>query len=297
MARPRPIFKSRTYLVTRRCTQRQFLLRPEKAITEGFKYALGYAAKCHGILIYAAIVMSNHYHLVVRDRNGSLPHFVQQLNSATGHTFNVLRCRRENFWSTRRSRSTYLVAIEDILRKVVYTLVNPVEAGLVDRAVNWPGLTSFHWLDGRTVTAARPNYYFDEDGDMPERVSFTLAVPPEFDGDLAAWSALIERRVEAEEARLAEERRNKKVGIRGRKAVLADSFKRCGTEEEELGDLQPLVAAADSRRMKEALRELKSFYRRYRRALEKLRAGAWDTVFPAGTFLLVDRYNVRVAPP
>lgn len=296
MAKPRPILGARTYLVTRRCAQREFLLRPEAAITEGFKFMLGEAARTHGILVYAAVVMSNHYHLVVRDTRGTLPAFVHQLNSTTGHAFNAKRGRRENFWSSRPTKPTYLVELEDIVRKVVYTLVNPVQAGLVERAHLWPGLTSYAWLDGRTLLAKRPHYYFDSNGEVPERVSYALSVPPEFSGDARAWGDLIRRRVAEEEARIAAERRARRLGFRGRKAVRADSIHRRGTEEEEIRERQPLIAARREGVMKAAIAALKEFRDSYAAAVEKLRSGRRHVVFPAGTFMLVHRYNVTVAP-
>ncbi len=47
-------------MVVRRVSQRQFLLRPDKASKGVFLYALGYFAKKHGIRITGYIVMSNH---------------------------------------------------------------------------------------------------------------------------------------------------------------------------------------------------------------------------------------------
>lgn len=296
MPRPRPILKSRSYHVGRRCSQRQFLLRPEPEITEGFKFMLGEAARRYGILIYALVVMSNHYHLVAHDPRGNICEFEQYLNSMTGHAFNVRRARRENFWAPRRSKPTYLVELEDIIRMVVYTLVNPVEAGLVERANLWPGLTSYAWLDGRTVTAERPRFYFDPDGDVPKTVSFTLSVPPEFDGDAEAWKELIHRRVAEEEATIQKRRRAEGLRFLGRKAVLKASVHRRGTVAEELGERMPLVAAQAEGVFKRAMKELKHFYLRYQAALARFRSGLRDTIFPEGTWMLARRYGVNVAP-
>lgn len=256
---------------------------------------LALAAHRYQIRIYAAVVMSNHYHLVVRDTLGVLPAFTQQLNSMTGHVFNVVRARRENFWSSRHSKSTYLVGLEDIIGEVVYTLVNPVKAGLVERANLWPGLTSYAWLDGRTVKAARPHAYFDRDGEVPEALSLTLSVPPEFDGDAGAWRDLIWRRVAEEEQRIAAKRAKVGLRFRGRKAVLCDSVHRRGTEKEELGELQPLIAARGEV-LEKAIAELKEFYESYQRAVGRMRERARNVVFPAGTWMLARRYNVNVAP-
>jgi hypothetical protein len=45
MTAPRQVLAGATYLVTRRCTQRQFLLRPSKASDQVLAYALAVAAR------------------------------------------------------------------------------------------------------------------------------------------------------------------------------------------------------------------------------------------------------------
>jgi len=61
MSRPRQIVPGATVFVTRRCTQRQFLLKPSRLVNQVFLYCLAYAAARHGILVHAFIVMSNHF--------------------------------------------------------------------------------------------------------------------------------------------------------------------------------------------------------------------------------------------
>ena len=79
--RPRQILPGATYLVTRRCTQRQFLLTPTtRQHVQAFAYCLAYAAIKTGVYIHAVIVMGNHYHIVVTDPHGVLPVFAELLN-------------------------------------------------------------------------------------------------------------------------------------------------------------------------------------------------------------------------
>ena len=44
MTAPRQVTPGSIYLVTRRCTQRQFLLKPSRAVNEVFLYILALAA-------------------------------------------------------------------------------------------------------------------------------------------------------------------------------------------------------------------------------------------------------------
>ena len=50
-----------TYLVTRRCTERRFLLRPGPQTDAIFLYVLAVAAKRFGIKVHAFCVLSNQY--------------------------------------------------------------------------------------------------------------------------------------------------------------------------------------------------------------------------------------------
>jgi REP element-mobilizing transposase RayT len=59
MTAPRQILAGRSYLVTRRCAQRQFLLRPSKVTNETVGYVLAVAAARFGVAIHAFCVLSN----------------------------------------------------------------------------------------------------------------------------------------------------------------------------------------------------------------------------------------------
>jgi hypothetical protein len=45
MSAPRPVFPGRYLFITRRCTQREFLLRPDEETNNAFVYALAEATR------------------------------------------------------------------------------------------------------------------------------------------------------------------------------------------------------------------------------------------------------------
>jgi len=61
MTLPRVLKPGTTYLVTRRCLERRFRLRPEQAVNDLLDYLVGYAALQSGVEVVAAVVLSNHY--------------------------------------------------------------------------------------------------------------------------------------------------------------------------------------------------------------------------------------------
>jgi hypothetical protein len=61
MTLPREIVPGRFYMVTRRCTQRQFLLRPDPETNNAFIYCLAVAAQRCEIDVLLPCALSNHH--------------------------------------------------------------------------------------------------------------------------------------------------------------------------------------------------------------------------------------------
>jgi hypothetical protein len=68
------------YLITRRCTQRQFLLRPDGPTNNAFLYCQIDAALRCDIDVLLPCAMSNHYHVVIYDRAGRYPEFIEHFH-------------------------------------------------------------------------------------------------------------------------------------------------------------------------------------------------------------------------
>jgi len=74
---PRRIVPGRVYMITRRCTQRQFLLRPDRETTNASIYCLALAAQRTAMHVPAFLAHSNHHHTVVVDTRGRMPEFLE----------------------------------------------------------------------------------------------------------------------------------------------------------------------------------------------------------------------------
>jgi REP element-mobilizing transposase RayT len=80
MTLPRQVVAGRTYLISRRCTQRQFLLRPDAMAEQIYLYCLAEASQRYDITLHGFIGMSNHQHLLVRDNHANFPDFLAHLH-------------------------------------------------------------------------------------------------------------------------------------------------------------------------------------------------------------------------
>ena len=274
-----------TYLVTRRTAQRQFLLRPSALTDATVGYILAVAAARYGILVHAVVVLSNHLHLVLTDPTAQLPSFCQYLDSFVARAMNAGLGRWESFWAPGSFSAVALTGPEDIVEKTAYALANPVAAGLVARGREWPGL----WSPPETFgcwwrTFERPDHFFSKEGQMPERASLELSVPPGFRAE--DFNALVSARLaelEKEAARALEAAGRRFLGVRRVRAQKHTDFPRPGEPRRKLN---PRVAARDKWKRVEALLRLRSFLHEYQVALAKLRAGVEKVVFPHGTYHL-----------
>ena len=296
MTAPRQILPGTTYLVTRRCSERRFLLRPSPLTNGIFLYVLAVAARRFHVQVHAFCVLSNHYHLLVTDPEARLPAFMQYLDSLVARATNASLGRWEGFWASAVSYSAVSHgSTEDVVAKAAYVLANPVAAGLVRDGREWPGLrTAPDQIGVATLAATRPAVFFRAEGDMPESAELALCVPPgfgsacEFQERVAA--ALRDLEVQSRRKLVAEGR-----GFLGRARVLAQKPPARPSTAEPRRKLAPRVAARDKWKRIEAISHVAEFLGAYRAALAATRAGVPDVVFPAGTYLRRIEHGVRCA--
>ncbi len=289
MTAPRQVLPGTTYLLTRRCTQRQFLLRPGRVVNETFLYVLALAARRYGVRIHAFCVLSNHYHLVLTDPHARLPAFGQFLDAIVARALNASLGRWESFWAPNSYSAVTLATPEDVLAKAAYTLANPVAAGLDRSGKSWPGLWSGPDAVGATIEARRPAHFFDPKGYLPESVSLELTAPPGFESTEAFRGGLSAALAERETA----ERQGKH--FLGATRVMTQKRTARPAPGEPRRQLGPRLAARDKWKRVEVLGRLKEFLSAYREAWEARKTGALAVLFPAGTYLLRVQHRVPCA--
>ena len=278
---PRQYLPGTTYLVTRRCFQRHFFLRPCRQTNDTFRFVLAVAAERYAIHLHAVCVLSNHYHLVVTDPFARLPAFLRDLNSLVARALNASIPRWEDFWSASGHSAVTLGSSADILDKAAYVLANPVAARLVRRAHQWPGVWSPPAMIGATaLVVKRPSQFFDPEGPLPDSATLSLTAPPGFHS-AETFREQLEAALAAREAEAA----RSSTRFLGLLKVLAQRPSDRPRDREARRGLSPRVASRDKWRRMEMLGRLQKFAQDYRRALEAWRAG-YEPVFPAGTYLM-----------
>jgi REP element-mobilizing transposase RayT len=298
MSMPRRIIPGGVYMVTRRCTQRQFLLRPDRETTNAFVYCLALAAQRTEMRVLAFLAHSNHHHTIVVDTHGRMPEFLENFHKLVAKHQNALRGRWENFWASEATSVVELVDPDDILAKMTYALTNPVKDGLIDRADQWPGASSM-WasLNERPISARRPSRFFRKEGALPKSVTLEIERPPGL-GHIspADWRTMLADRISSVESAARDERHVEGRSILGRAEVLKQRPTDRPPSREARRQLSPRVASVNKWGRIEAIQRNKAFLAAYRAARDLWKAGA-AVLFPAGTYWLRRFASVLVEPP
>lgn len=290
MTAPRQVLRGATYFVTRRCSQRQLLLRPDPVVNQTFEYALAVAAALHGVRLHAYCVMSNHYHLILTDPRAELPAFMQRLDGVLARALNAHRSRREHFWGPDSYHALMLWTPADLIHWASYALANPVAAGLVRRARRWPGCWSRPIDVGGRKAVARPARFFDQTRTEGRVVELRLEVPPGFDSAAGFRAELLS-------ALKARERDAVESGKRflGPRRVVEQSPFSFPAASEPFRAAIPKVACRDPALRRELLCRLEAFQGAYREALDEWRRKIRSVHFPEGTYLMRVAHGVACA--
>jgi REP element-mobilizing transposase RayT len=259
---------------------------------------VAFAANRYNVQIHALCVLSNHWHCVATDPDGNLPKFLHWVHEYVAKCINASYGRCENMWSNEQTSVVHLVDDADVIDKIVYTLSNPVSAGLVAHGDSWPGVrTQPSQLVGTTEEVVRPPVFFRSNGSMPESCTLTIARPA-ICADLSddALAHRVSELVAAKEAAIRDEHARRGVGFLGAKAILRQQPSDSPRTVAPHRNMSPRVAAKNKWSRIEALRRLRSFVEAHAEALHAWCAGMRDVVFPPGTYAMRVFHGVVCSP-
>ena len=272
-------------MITRRCSERRFFLRPDPQTNNAFLYCLVLAADVYRIQVIFTATMSNHHHTGIIDVHGHLPEFLAYFHKLVAKHQNALRGRWEAMWASEQTSVVELVDDEDVIAKMVYALSNPVKDFLIEKAHHWPGVSSLGAIvANKPMTATKPKTFFRPDGALPDAV----LAHSEFAKRLQERITAVEREAAAERARTGKR-------IVGRRGVLDQHWGDSPRSREPRRQLSPRVACQSLWRRIETLGRNRAWIEAYREARAAFLAGA-EVCFPAGTFWLKRHAGVACEP-
>jgi len=286
MSLPREVVPGRDYMITRRCSERRFFLRPDHETNNAFIYCLALAVQRSKVEVTFTQAMANHAHTGIHDPEGNFPVFTEHFHGLLARCQNAHLGRFENFWSSEPTSVVRLLEPADILDKMVYAYVNPPVADLVETANEWPGVTSLQatLADGE-LTAKRPAHFFREDGELPEMVTLKIHRPKAFAHlSQKEWAEKVRELIQAKETEARERRAREGKKVLGVERILAQDPLSRPKRQATHFKLSPRLAAKNKWARIETLRRNRGFQEKYRDAIKRHLAGIANVLFPFGTY-------------
>ena len=303
MTRPRIVDPGATLALSRRTTRRHFLLHPDEAreMEQISWYCLAHAAKRHGIVVHAACLMSTHAHEVITDVRGVYPKFLETFHRNLAVCTKSLRGWPEEVFNKKSSSVHALLTPEAMIDSIAYLIANPVAAGAVRYAKDWPGAQTLPQHVGtRVIRVKRPEHYFDpKNAKWPDELELRLEMPVALELDYGPELARerIAERVRDKQHRAWNEARRTGRSFIGPRRLLKVLHTKRAKSYEMFGSLNPQFAAAGHRgAAKQAVKRLRAFKAQYRQALQKWMAGDRNACFPEGTWWMRVCHGARCGP-
>jgi len=283
MSLARPIYARTTYMITRRCVERLYLLYPSELVNQIVAYALAVGQKRYKVLVHVFCVMSNHWHLIVTDILGNLPNFLRDVHAMIAKCINAATGREGALWAPGKAHWLELADPTSFLSASSYVVTNPVAAGLVRSPEEWPGLITTRF--DQTWTVERPKDCFGKETELAEEATLRLSLPPML-GDRSIEQ--VQKDLDNAVAQIAENKRND-MAKRGKKFVGRSKILKGPVKEKAETTEKPRarisrIAASNEDEKAAWMQRRKLWLIAYREALTKWLEGKREVHFPSGTW-------------
>ena len=150
MGRPlRTIQSLHPYHLVTRTNNRAFRFNKKKATRIFFK-TLAQAAEKYEVSVSHVVLMTNHYHLLVKTRHDNIHRFMQYLNARTAFRFNRTTGRSGHLWADRYC-STIVADDQHYVNTVRYIYRNPLRAAMVHTLEHHQESSFIAWAFGKKI--------------------------------------------------------------------------------------------------------------------------------------------------
>jgi len=261
---------------------------------------LGYAAKysnCYGVKLYAFAIEGNHIQFPALFPNANRAHFMRDLNSVVARI--VPRHQKAHpggkFWA-RRYSAEYLPDPQDVEKSFFYTVLQPVQDGLVDDIAEYPGYNCFEdaiWGRARSFKVVRWKQYNDARRwrkkvrieDFTDTYELRYERLPGYEHlSNTDYVKLMRAKLRERTKHILEQRKGKKaLGAKKLRMIKPGTVPR-NTKTSTINDHRPRILSNDNERRAQGKAWYFSIYFEYKRVSALYRAGQLNVSFPEGTY-------------
>lgn len=259
---------------------------------------LGYVAKYsnrYKVTLYAFASEGNHLHGTALFPEANRAHFMRDLNSSVARAVarHVPTYPGGRLWA-RRYSAEYLPEGADVEAKFFYTVLQPVQDGLVDKLSEYPGYNCFHaaacgivetykvinwgkYNDARRWREVKPE-------DFEEEFELRYARLPGCEGmSPGEYRSLMYRKLEEYRQKVLEKRATQAAGADALAGVVPGARPHQTKTSTRLSH-RPRVLSQNPKTRTQAMAWYFTCYADYHRASARYRAGELSVEFPKGTY-------------
>jgi hypothetical protein len=253
----------------------------------------------YGVKLYALAIEGNHIQAPAFFPKLNRAHFMRDFNSSVARAVprHVAQYAGGRFWG-RRYSCEFLPGGDDLENWFFYTVLQPIQDGLVERISEYPGYNCFQdaiWGNKRTFKVVRWGEYnaARRHGAMVHIKDFTDIVTLQYERlpgyehlSQKEYANLMIRKLEERRVTIVRERLSKGLGFVGRKSLLKvkpGALPR-HTKTSTASDYRPRVLSVCPKRRAQCKAWYFSIYFEYKEASRRYRAGELSVQFPQGTY-------------
>ena len=258
-------------------------------------YLAKYKAK-YGVLLYAFVLVGNHYHLLARFPKGQRSEFFRDFNARIAEAVRHLVPQFIGGPLFEKRFTPQILPLDlDLENYFFYCALQPVSSGLTQRISDYEQYNSFSdaisqreqvfkvFKYGKYNAAKRTNPYVNRDDFMEEYTLSYEKLPHLIELSSADYQKSLLTKLEQRRVEIVKDRLVREKGFLGKenlRRVVPGSLPR----NTKKGGIRPLVLSC----CRETKQSILSWYfgvvTAYRKAVEKYRRGEFHTEFPPGTF-------------
>jgi hypothetical protein len=263
---------------------------------------LGYTAKYaerYNITLYGLAIEGNHFHAVAQINNPNRGNFMRDLKSSIARAIPryVSSYPGGSAWG-RRYSNEFLPAPDDIENWFFYTVLQPVQDGLVEKISQYPGYNCFHdaiWGIARTVKVVNWKAYNEalrwdptaKRTDYIETYTLRYARLPGYEHlSRKEYAHLMIRRLEERRREIVANRRAQGKGFAGRDTIrkTRPGSRPHSTKVSSRDSRRPRILSICPTRRAKSIAWYFTVYFDYKAASYAYRCGDRDARFPSGTY-------------
>jgi REP element-mobilizing transposase RayT len=291
--------KEWAYLITTRTAGSRLWLINNKELESLVLATLARYQKTYSVVLYAFVIMGNHYHLLASfpKRNRAL--FMRDFNSAVARLVGryVSAHGRRSVWA-RRYRPQVLQRSEDLFHWFYYVSLNPVSSGIVSSVNQYPCYNSFsdavsgqsreyRWIDWSKYLMRRRYQPKVKPEDFSTRYKLVFSRVPQLENlSQEEYQRVMKEELIKRQSTLVKERGLAGKGFLGLEKLKAQ---KCGcyprsTKTSARNSFCPLILTLCAETKRSFLKLYFTIRDAFNEASAAYRAGDFAVEFPEGTY-------------